>query len=87
MPATYPTASIFLEAHFFGEDREELRLPCEAVTVGQQTIVVRGVEARQLTRLRWTPDALSFDVYDHHIRHRVGRPEAVDPLTVRFPLR
>ncbi len=87
MPATYPTASVFLEAHFFADDREELRRPCKAVTVGKDSIVVRGIETRHLAALRWTPDALSFGAYQHQLSFKVWRPAIIDGLTARFPLR
>lgn len=78
--------SIFLEAHFFGDDREAMRLPCRAVSVQPGAIIVRGIEAHQLQALRWTADALSFDTGHAHARYQVGRPTSVDPLTARFPL-
>lgn len=87
MPATYPTASVFLEVHFFADDREELRLPCEAVTVDKDAIVVRGIETRHLAALRWTPDALSFGAYQHQLSFKVWRPAIIDGLTAQFPLR
>ncbi len=87
MPATYPASSVFLEAHFFADDREELYLPCDAITVGREAIVVRGIETRHLAALRWTPDALSFRAYQHELVFKVWRPTVIDSLTARFPLR
>jgi hypothetical protein len=81
-----PVTSIFLEAHFFGDDREEMRLPCQTVSVQPGAIIVRGIEACQLQALRWTADALSFDTGRTHRRYQVGRPTSMDALTARFPL-
>lgn len=87
MPATYPTASVFIKANFFAGDHVELRLPCEAVTVGKDSIVVRGIETNQLAAQRWTPSALSFRAYQHQLSFKVWRAAIIDGLTVRFPLR
>ncbi|MBO4119815.1 hypothetical protein J5T34_03560 [Cupriavidus gilardii] len=86
MPATYPTASVFLEAHFFAYDHEELRLSCDAVTVHPDTILVRGIEARHLNAICWIPDALSFQAYDRHHRFPVGRPIVLERDVAQFPL-
>ncbi|WP_422649025.1 hypothetical protein OJJOAM_000942 [Cupriavidus sp. H18C1] len=86
MPATYPTASVFLEAHFFADDGEELRLPCVAVTVCNDRIVVCGIATRHLNAIRWIPDALSFRAYERHHRFPVGRPVVLDQESARFPL-
>ncbi|ABF08063.1 hypothetical protein ACUXAV_003870 [Cupriavidus metallidurans] len=85
MPA-YQPASILLEAHYFGDDTEMLRLPCASVTVQSGAILVDGVEIRQLHALRWTPDYLSFsDGGDHH-RYPVSRPAVIGPQAARFAL-
>ncbi len=59
MPATYPAKSIFLEVEFFGDDRDEILLPCQAVTVDRDAILVPGVETRHLNAIRWIRDVLS----------------------------
>ncbi|KAA0178849.1 hypothetical protein FX016_23245 [Cupriavidus gilardii] len=87
MPTTYPTACVFLVAHCVTDDREALRLPCEAVTIAKDDIVVRGIETRHLAALRWTPDALSFGAYQHQLSFKVWRPAIIDGLTAQFPLR
>ncbi|WP_035878243.1 hypothetical protein [Cupriavidus sp. amp6] len=84
MPA--PT-TIFLEAHYFGEDSEELRLPCEAVAATAGGLVVTGLEARQLRALKWRPDFLSYWKDGQLIRLAVGPWAAADAATVRFTLR
>ncbi|EKZ96527.1 hypothetical protein SGO26_06445 [Cupriavidus metallidurans] len=85
MPA-YQPASILLEAHYFGDDAEMLRLPCASVTVQSGAILVDGVEIRHLHALRWTPDYLSFsDGGDHH-RYPVSRPAVIGPQAARFAL-
>lgn len=86
MPATYPAKSIFLEVEFFGDDRDEILLPCQAVTVDRGAILVRGVETRHLNAIRWIPDALSFQAYDRHHRFPVGRPIVLDSDLAQFPL-
>ncbi|KAI3611140.1 hypothetical protein D8I24_0289 (plasmid) [Cupriavidus necator H850] len=40
--------TIFLEAHYFGDDYEELRLPCDAIATTAGGLVVAGVETRHL---------------------------------------
>lgn len=75
-----------MEAQFFADDRG-VAAACEAVTVGQHAIVVRGIETRHLAALRWTPDALSFGAYQHQLSFKVRRPAIIDGLTARFPLR
>ncbi len=92
-PATYPSAmpayqaaSILLEAHYFGDDAEMLRLPCDSVTVQGGAIVVDGLETRHLRGLRWTPDYLSFDAGGDHHRYPVSRPAVVGPQAARFAL-
>lgn len=87
MPVTFPAQSVFFEAHFLGEDLAELRLPCEAVVLEPRAITTRGVEARHLAALKWTPDALSFRSLDQNHWYAVGRPSVVDPLTARFARR
>lgn len=39
-----PTITIFLEAHYFAEDSEELRLRCDAVVATAGGLVVAGIE-------------------------------------------
>lgn len=85
MPA-YQAASILLEAHYFGDDAELLRLPCDSVTVQGGAILVDGVEIRHLRGLRWTPDYLSFDAGGDHHRYPVSRPAVVGPQAARFAL-
>lgn len=79
--------TIFLEAHYFGEDSEELRLPCDAVAVTASGLVVAGLEARHLLALKWRPDYLSYWEDGQLIRLAVGSWTAVDGSTVRFTLR
>jgi len=85
MPA-YQAASILLEAHYFGDDAELLRLPCDRVTVQGGAIVVDGLETRILRGLRWTPDYLSFEAGGDHHRYPVSRPAVVGPQAARFAL-
>ncbi|MGY8527581.1 hypothetical protein [Paracidovorax citrulli] len=87
MPANYPAPSIFLEVLLSADSGAELRLPCDAVTVGRDTIVVRGIGTRHLSALRWIPDSLSFQSYQHRPQFPVPRHSAIDGLTARFPLR
>ncbi|MGO4302519.1 hypothetical protein [Cupriavidus sp. RAF12] len=82
----YLPASILLEAHYFGDDAEMLRLPCASVTVQGGAIVVDGVEIRHLRALRWTPDYLSFDAGGDRHRYPVSRPAVVGPQAARFAL-
>ncbi|TWG80385.1 hypothetical protein L602_000500000310 [Cupriavidus gilardii J11] len=86
MPATYPARSICLEVAFFGDERDEVRLACDAVTIQPGAIVVRGVDARHLGAIEWAPDALSFSAYDRHHRFPVGRPTLIDHGSALFPL-
>jgi len=51
-----PPTTIFLEAHYFDEDSEELRLPCEAIAATAGYLVVAGLESRHLQALKWGPD-------------------------------
>jgi len=85
MPA-YQPASILLEAHYFGDDTEMLRLPCAQVTVHGGAIIVNGLETRHLRALRWTPDYLSFSAGGNHHRYPVSRPAVVGPQVARFAL-
>ena len=85
MPA-YQAASILLEAHYFGDDAELLRLPCDCVTVHGGAIVVTGLETRYLHGLRWTPDYLSFEAGGDHHRYPVSRPAVVGPLAARVAM-
>lgn len=82
----YHSDSILLEAHYFGDDSECLRLACNHVTVSPGAIVVHGIELRQLQSMRWTPDFLSFDAAGMHHRYPVSRPAAVGPGEARFAL-
>lgn len=86
MPATFPAKSVFLEVQFFGDLREEFRVPCDAVTVGNNTITVRGPHAWKLGSIGWTPDSLTFQCYEQSHRLPVGRPTVLDDQTARFPL-
>jgi len=86
MPATYPAKFIFLEVEFFGDDRDEILRPCQAVTVDRGTILVRGVETRHLNAIHLVPDALSFQAYDRHHRFPVGRPIVLDQESAQFLL-
>ncbi|SCU74125.1 conserved hypothetical protein [Cupriavidus necator] len=79
--------TIFLEAHFFAEDHEELRLPCDAVAVATGGLVVTGVEARHLRALKWRPDYLSYWEDGQLLRLAVGQWIALDALTALFTLR
>lgn len=79
--------TIFLEAHYFGEDSEELRLPCDAVAATAGGLVVAGVEARHLQALKWQPDYLSYWADGQLLRLAVGPWTALDATTVRFTLR
>ncbi|CAG9165460.1 hypothetical protein [Cupriavidus pinatubonensis] len=82
MPTT-----IFLEAHYFGEDSEELRLACDAVAATAGGLVIAGVETRHLRALKWRPDYLSYWDDGQLLRLAVGPWIALDALTVRFTLR
>ncbi len=82
----YQSDSILLEAHYFGDDAETLRLPCGSVSVIAGAIVVDGIELRQLQSLRWTPDFLSFDAQGTRHRYPVSRPALVGPGQARFAL-
>ncbi|KWR88744.1 hypothetical protein [Cupriavidus sp. IDO] len=79
--------TIFLEAHYFGDDSEELRLPCEAVAAAAGYLVVAGMEARHLRALKWRPDYLSYWYDGQLLRLAVGPWVALDEKTVRFTLR
>jgi len=79
--------TIFLEAHYFGEDREELRLPCDAVAAAAGGLIITGIELRPLQRLKWRPDYLSYWEDGQLLRLAVGSWLAVAPMTVRFTLR
>ncbi|KAI3597730.1 hypothetical protein D8I24_6546 [Cupriavidus necator H850] len=79
--------TIFLEAHYFGEDHEELRLPCEAVAAAAGGLVVAGVEARHLRTLKWRPDYVSYWADGQLLRLAVGPWTVLDAQTVRFTLR
>ncbi|WP_439685120.1 hypothetical protein MNJPNG_06455 [Cupriavidus oxalaticus] len=81
------TKTIFLEAHYFGEDREELRLPCDAVAAAAGGLVITGIELRPLQRLKWRPDYLSYWEDGQLLRLAVGPWVALAPMTVRFTLR
>ncbi|AEI76718.1 hypothetical protein CNE_1c13690 [Cupriavidus necator N-1] len=83
--ATHTT--IFLEAHYFGEDSEELRLPCDAVAALASGLVVSGIEVRHLRALKWRPDHLSYWDEGQLLRLAVGPWIALDAHTVRFTLR
>lgn len=85
MPA--PTTTIFLEAHYFGEDSEEFRLPCDAVVATAGGLVVAGVEARHLRALKWRPDYISYWSDGQLLRLAIGAWSALDDVTVRFTLR
>ncbi|MCY1506359.1 hypothetical protein D9M68_406070 [compost metagenome] len=52
--------TVCLEAHYFGEDSEELRLVCDAVAANADSLLVAGVEVRHLRALKWRPDYLSY---------------------------
>ena len=82
----YQSDSILLEAHYFGDDTETLRLSCGSVSVNAGAIVVDGIEPRQLQSLRWTPDFLSFDAQGTRHRYPVSRPALVGPGQARFTL-
>jgi len=82
----YQSDSILLEAYYFGDDSESLRLPCGSVCVGAGAILVDGIEPRQLQALRWTPDFLSFDAQGTRHRYPVSPPALVGPGQARFAL-
>jgi len=82
----YESESILLEARYFGDDAEFLRLPCTRVAIGNGAIVVHGIEPRHLQALPWTPDFLSFDEHGTLHRYPVGRPAVVGPGQARFAL-
>lgn len=79
--------TFFLEAHYFGEDREELRLPCDAIAATAGGLVVAGVEARHLRALKWRPDYVSYWADGQLLRLAVGPWTVLDAQTVRFTLR
>lgn len=81
------STTIFLEAHYFGGDSEEFRLPCEAVAAVAGGLVITGVDLRPLQRLKWRPDYLSYREDGQLLRLAVGPWVAVAPMTVRFTLR
>lgn len=82
----YLSNSILLEAHYFGDDAEYMRLTCAQVSVGNGSIVVQGIEPRHLQGLCWTPDFLSFDASGDHHRYPVGRPAVIGPDRAQFAL-
>ena len=79
--------TIFLEAHYFGEDREDLQLSCEAVAATTNFLIVAGVQARHLYALTWRPDHVSYWNNGELLRLAVGQWVALDERTVRFTLR
>lgn len=79
--------TIFLEAHYFGEDREDLRLSCEAVAATTNFLIIAGVQARHLYALTWRPDHVSYWNNGELLRLAVGQWVALDERTVRFTLR
>lgn len=80
------STTIFLEAHYFGEDSEELR-PCDAVAATAGGLIVAGLEVRHLDALKWRPDYLSYWADGQLLRLAVGAWSALDATTVRFTLR
>jgi len=82
----YQSDSILLEAHYFGDDTESVRLRCGSVCVNAGAILVDGIEPRQLQSLRWTPDFLSFEAQGMRHRYPVSRPSLVGPAQARFAL-
>lgn len=85
-PVGIAVQEIALEAYFFGGAREEVRLHCEAVTISPGALIVHGLDASEIVRLRWTPDALSFESGLEPCRFAVGRPTVIGPYAARFPL-
>ncbi len=79
--------TIFLEAHYFGEDSEELRLPCEAVAATAGGLVIAGLETRHVHALKWRPDYISYWSDGQLVRLAVGAWTALDDTTIRFALR
>ncbi|WP_434033741.1 hypothetical protein [Cupriavidus sp. a3] len=79
--------TIFLEAHYFGEDSEELRLPCDAIAATAGGLVVTGLETRHLQALAWQPDYVSYWSDGLLVRLAVGGWTALGDTTVRFSLR
>jgi len=79
--------TIFLEAHYFGEDSEELSLPCEAVAATAGGLVVAGIEARRLRALKWRPAYISYWSDGQLVRLAIGAWAALDDKTIRFELR
>ncbi|MBF6987274.1 hypothetical protein [Cupriavidus sp. IK-TO18] len=79
--------TIFLEAHYFGEDSEELRLPCDAIAATAGGLVVTGLETRHLKTLTWRPDYVSYWSDGLLVRLAVGTWAALNDTTVRFSLR
>ncbi|WP_354687985.1 hypothetical protein [Cupriavidus necator] len=82
----YQSDSILLEAYYFGDDAESIRLPCDGVRVDAGAIIVLGIPPDQLQALRWTPDFLSFDAQGMRHRYPVSRPALVGPSQARFAL-
>ncbi|MGT2507936.1 hypothetical protein [Cupriavidus basilensis] len=84
---TFQTASIFLETHYLPGDIAELRLPCDAVTVTDVAISVKGIETRHIQAMNWLAEYLSFESDGNEFRFRVARPAVMPPLNARFPRR
>lgn len=81
------STTIFLEAHYFGEEREDLRLPCDTVAAAAGGLIVTGIRLDQLQKLKWRPDYLSYWEDGQLLRLAVGPWVALAPMTVRFTLR
>ncbi|TDF52140.1 hypothetical protein [Cupriavidus sp. L7L] len=81
------TFFLLLEAHYFGEDSEELRLPCEAIAATAGGLVIAGVETQCLRELKWRPDYLSYWAEGQLLRLAVGPWIELNSTTVRFSLR
>ncbi|WP_367394508.1 hypothetical protein [Cupriavidus sp. Agwp_2] len=81
------STTIFLEAHYFGGDSEELRLPCDAIAATAGGLVITGLEARHLQALTWRPDYVSYWSDGLLVRLAVRGWAALGDTTVRFSLR
>jgi len=79
--------TIFFEAHYFGDDYEELRLPCDAIATTAGGLVVAGVETRHLRALKWRQDYLPYWEDGQLLRLAVGPWTVLDATRVRFTRR
>ncbi|MCY0853295.1 hypothetical protein [Cupriavidus sp. D39] len=90
---TTVTGSVLLEASHVDGHREEARFPCEVIEMDLNLVnprlTVRGITARHVSALSWTPDRISFSVpefaqlWTFCLREL---PTGTGPRAVRFEL-